>query len=131
MARSEFAAQSTFPPDVKYEAQICEAVAFARAHGYRLRSGRVTDAAGDTNELAGAQGIVAPAPQPEPVRAAPAAAAVPASGECDPSYSDVCIPPTWVSGDLDCGQIGFRRFTVLPPDPHNFDGDVDGVGCER
>lgn len=33
--------------------------------------------------------------------------------------------------DLDCGQIGFRRFQVAPPDPHGFDRDVDGIGCER
>jgi len=33
--------------------------------------------------------------------------------------------------DLDCGDIPFRRFTVLPQDPHRFDGsDNDGVGCE-
>ena len=32
--------------------------------------------------------------------------------------------------DLDCGDVEFRRFTVVPPDPHGFDGDSDGVGCE-
>jgi len=32
--------------------------------------------------------------------------------------------------DLDCGQISQRRFTVLAPDPHGFDADHDGVGCE-
>ena len=32
--------------------------------------------------------------------------------------------------DLDCGDIPQKRFTVLPPDPHRFDGDKDGVGCE-
>ena len=42
MARSGYAAQSTFPPDVKYEEQIREAVAFAREHGYGLWSGCVT-----------------------------------------------------------------------------------------
>jgi len=46
---------------------------------------------------------------------------------CDPAYPDVCIPPA--PPDLDCGDIGFREFRVLPPDPHNFDGDGDGVGC--
>lgn len=56
-----------------------------------------------------------------------AQAAAPTAG-CDPSYPDVCIPP--FPPDLDCGQIGARRFTVLPPDPHGFDGDGDGVGCE-
>jgi micrococcal nuclease len=47
---------------------------------------------------------------------------------CDPSYPGVCIPPPLP--DLDCGDISFRRFQVLPPDPHGFDRDNDGVGCE-
>ncbi len=49
-------------------------------------------------------------------------------GNCDPSYPGVCIPPA--PPDLDCGDIPYRRFKVLPPDPHRFDGDHDGVGCE-
>jgi micrococcal nuclease len=48
---------------------------------------------------------------------------------CDPSYPDVCIPPA--PPDLNCGDIPHRRFRVLPPDPHKFDGDKDGIGCER
>jgi micrococcal nuclease len=51
------------------------------------------------------------------------------SGRCDASYPDVCIPSP--PPDLDCGQIEHRRFRVLPPDPHGFDGrDDDGLGCE-
>jgi hypothetical protein len=51
------------------------------------------------------------------------------SGSCHPSYPDVCIPPP--PPDLDCADIPYRRFRVLPPDPHNFDGrDDDGIGCE-
>ncbi|MEE8363432.1 MAG: DUF1524 domain-containing protein [Dehalococcoidia bacterium] len=57
----------------------------------------------------------------------PTATATPAAS-CDPSYPTVCIPP--FPPDLNCGDIAFRRFTVLPPDPHRFDGDQDGVGCE-
>ena len=49
-------------------------------------------------------------------------------GNCDPAYPTVCIPPP--PPDLDCGDIAFRNFRVLAPDPHNFDGDGDGVGCE-
>lgn len=50
------------------------------------------------------------------------------AGNCDPAYPTVCIPPP--PPDLDCGDISFRRFTVLAPDPHGFDGDHDGIGCE-
>jgi len=59
---------------------------------------------------------------------------VPGQGEvvevttCHDSYPDFCIPPP--PQDLDCGDISQKNFTVLPPDPHNFDGDHDGVGCE-
>ncbi len=52
----------------------------------------------------------------------------PPVGNCDPSYPTVCIPPP--PPDLDCGDITYRNFTVLPPDPHRFDGDGDGIGCE-
>lgn len=52
----------------------------------------------------------------------------PPSTDCDPAYPDVCIPPP--PPDLDCADIAYRNFRVLPPDPHHFDGDGDGVGCE-
>lgn len=54
----------------------------------------------------------------------------PASGGdgCDPSYPDVCIPPP--PPDLDCAEIAERNFRVVGADPHRFDGDHDGVGCE-
>ncbi len=48
--------------------------------------------------------------------------------DCDPAYPDVCIPPP--PPDLDCADIPYRNFRVLPPDPHHFDGDGDGIGCE-
>ena len=47
---------------------------------------------------------------------------------CDPSYPTVCIDP--YPPDLNCGDIPDRRFQVNPPDPHGFDGDHDGIGCE-
>jgi endonuclease G, mitochondrial len=50
-------------------------------------------------------------------------------GNCSPAYPDVCIPPP--PPDLDCGDIEYKNFRVLSPDPHNFDGkDKDGLGCE-
>jgi micrococcal nuclease len=50
------------------------------------------------------------------------------SGRCDRSYPGVCIPPP--PPDLDCRDVPYKRFRVLPPDPHGFDGDRDGIGCE-
>lgn len=47
---------------------------------------------------------------------------------CDSSYPDICIPP--YPPDLDCGEIEFTNFRVYQPDPHGFDGDNDGIGCE-
>lgn len=49
-------------------------------------------------------------------------------GQCHPSYPDHCIPPP--PPDLNCDDVPWRNFTVLPPDPHNFDGNHNGIGCE-
>ena len=50
---------------------------------------------------------------------------------CDASYPGVCIQPYAAVGDLDCADVPYRSFRVLPPDPHGFDGrDDDGLGCE-
>ena len=48
--------------------------------------------------------------------------------DCDPSYPDFCILPP--PPDLDCSDVSEKKFTVLQPDPHGFDGDRDGLGCE-
>jgi len=48
--------------------------------------------------------------------------------ECDDSYPDVCITP--YPPDLDCGEIGYSNFRVIGNDPHGFDRDNDGIGCE-
>jgi hypothetical protein len=71
-----------------------------------------------------------PAPPPPTATPVPPPTAVPApASNCHPSYPTVCIPPP--PPDLDCGDIPYRRFTVVGSDPHRFDGDNDGIGCER
>ncbi|MEP0811607.1 thermonuclease family protein [Coleofasciculus sp. FACHB-SPT9] len=52
-----------------------------------------------------------------------------AQQNCSSAYPGVCIPPG--PPDLNCPDISYRNFKVLPPDPHGFDGDSDGVGCEK
>jgi len=73
------------------------------------------------------RGIWCPTATPLPT---PPAAIPSLDSVCDPSYPDpgVCIPS--YPPDLDCRDIGHRGFTVLPPDPHGFDDDNDGLGCE-
>jgi len=53
---------------------------------------------------------------------------VESENNCDPSYPDVCIPP-WPP-DLNCGDVRYVNFKVLPDDPHGFDDDNNGIGCE-
>jgi endonuclease YncB( thermonuclease family) len=63
-------------------------------------------------------GCRTPAPTPPP------------SGNCHPSYPTVCLP---LNHDVDCGEIPYRNFKVLEPDPYNLDGvgyRDDGIGCE-
>ena len=48
--------------------------------------------------------------------------------DCDSSYPNSCIssPPP----NLNCKDMSDKNFAVLPPDPHGFDRDEDGIGCE-
>lgn len=48
---------------------------------------------------------------------------------CDDSYPDVCITP--YPPDLNCGDISYKNFRVVGNDSHRFDGDKDGIGCEK
>ncbi len=52
---------------------------------------------------------------------------------CAASYPDCCIPPP--PPDLNCADVApHKNFTVLwnvpDPDPHHFDANKDGIGCE-
>jgi hypothetical protein len=47
---------------------------------------------------------------------------------CHPSYPNTCIPGP--PPNLSCGDIFARNFKVVGSDPHGFDGDNDGIGCE-
>lgn len=103
LVRRGFANAATYPPDVRYQELMLAAERQARDAGRGLWS----------------------ATPPPGTSALPSA---PAGGDCDPAYPGVCIPPP--PPDLDCADIPFRRFEVLPPDPHHFDGDHNGIGCE-
>jgi hypothetical protein len=63
---------------------------------------------------------------------APAPPPPPPTGNCAVSYPTVCIPRP--PPDLNCADIPYANFRVrwdvADPDPHHFDGNRDGVGCE-
>ncbi len=96
-----YAQAMTVPPDVSCAEAFRAAEAEARAAGRGL------------------WGLPAPTPTSAP------------AGNCHPAYPTVCIPPP--PPDLDCGDIPYRNFPVdhRYGDPHRFDGDKDGIGCER
>ena len=52
----------------------------------------------------------------------------PIQPHCDPAYLGVCIPSP--PPDLSCEDVEFRGFVALPPDPHGFDRNQNGIGCE-
>lgn len=97
-----FAQVSTFPPNVKYVDRFLEVQREARSADRGLWGSCQTE-----EETGGGGG---------------------GGGNCDPSYPDVCIPP--YPPDLDCGEISHTNLRVTGSDPHGFDGDNDGMGCE-
>jgi micrococcal nuclease len=98
-------------------------VPFRHVHAFRS-SERVARAAGRGLWGPPCRGLTragAPAPAPAPRDA-------PSDGRCDPNYTGACVPP--YPPDADCADVG-RPVTVVGADPHNFDSDGNGRGCER
>lgn len=155
MVRNGWAESDTYKPDDKYKEQLDAAEQFSiqKVLGVRLLCGKFGQPVGSApsgQQLREAQqrqpnqgqfaNIMsreqieaqksAPPPTAVPVVQQPAPAPAQATGDCDPAYPTVCIAPVWKVGDLNCKDVPYRRFQVNQPDPHNFDGDFDGVGCE-
>jgi hypothetical protein len=78
----------------------------------------------ELHPVVGFSGRCGGAPVPPPPK--------PGGGNCAASYPTVCIPPP--PPDLNCADIAYTNFRVrwdVPdPDPHHFDGNRDGIGCE-
>lgn len=117
LIRAGYAQRFRNTPNRRYVDELIAAEAFAERHDLGLWG--ACDADGLTQERAPT------APSPDPGEAA---GTLPPAAQCDPAYPDVCIPSP--PPDLQCSDLPFDRFRVLPPDPHNFDGNRDGVACE-
>jgi len=60
-----------------------------------------------------------------------ATSTTPTNTKCDPNYQG-CIPP--YPPDIDCTDIkrlGLAPIRVIGRDLHKFDGDGDGIGCDK
>lgn len=136
IVRSGYGEMTTYPPDLRYVEYLREAEAFARDFSLGLwqvcgdvgvsltgqpSTGPGARAVAASSEAGGDDGPLPAVPQP--------AGAIGVAAGCDGAYPGVCIPPA--PPDLDCGDIGLRAFAVRRPDPHRFDQDGDGIGCER
>lgn len=117
MVLDGYAVVATFPPNLRYVDRFVDFQRQAREanRGLWSRCGGADAPLTTTTSQA--------------LRSTPPRAGISGGGGCDPSYPGVCIPPA--PPDLDCPDIPHRRFQVLPPYPHRFDGnDDDGLGCE-
>lgn len=103
LVRDGYASVSTFPPNVAHADTFVALQREARDAG---------------------RGLWGSCPVTPKSTAAPDAA----GNGCDPAYPDACIPLS--PPDLDCGDITARGFRALAPDPHRFDSNGDGIGCE-
>jgi len=122
LVRQGYAGVATYPPDVKYQWRFSGAERAAREERAGLWSAcPVPPVSGEETPP--------PAPSPSPPPPPSPTPGPSPQPNCDPSYPTVCIPPP--PPDLDCSDIPYRRFEVRPPDPHRFDTDGDGIGCER
>jgi micrococcal nuclease len=115
LVKAGLAVARRYPPDVTM-AEVLEA-AEAEAHLRGLGVWAVPSTA-----LAAATTV---STTPTPTTKATTATVSPG---CHRSYPDFCIPSP--PPDLDCRDIPRSNFIVLPPDPHHFDGDNNGIGCE-
>lgn len=101
LVRQGYAQAYTVPPNVAHVDEFLALQADARDAGRGLWSA--------------CDDVVAASPAPRE------------EGGCDASYPDLCLPPP--PPDLDCRDVAERRFRVEGGDPHNFDGDRNGIGC--
>ena len=130
LVRLGFAQPATYPPDVAYQDLFVALQREARDGGLGLWGLPTNTPIPLPTNTPIPLPTFTPAPLPSytPVPVQPTPPPPPPAQNCDLHYPTVCIAP--YPPDLDCGDIPYRRFTVLQPDPHGFDGDNHGVGCE-
>jgi len=120
LVREGYAGQIPVAPNLRYAERFSAAEQVARNQGLGLWT---------VCAQPGSAGSAMPVP-PAPGEPVPPSTLLPGRPQvCDAAYPTVCIPPPPPS--LNCNEIRYRRFPVLPPDPHHFDPDENGIGCDK
>jgi micrococcal nuclease len=105
---------------------------FARLSAYRVGESAARGNAAGLWTACGATSPITTTAPTTTARTSTTVSTTTTAGNCAPSYPAVCIPPP--PPDLNCRDIRYTDFKVLwtvpDPDPHRFDGDHDGIGCE-
>jgi micrococcal nuclease len=107
-----FAQVTIFPPDDKYAGRLRAA---------EDRAKRADNGAWGTCPYFGAPATGGTGDGPDSNESV-------AAGNCDPNYQGACIPR--YPPDLDCSEVSASGFQSTGSDPHGFDDDADGTGCE-
>lgn len=133
LLRAGYAERYRNTPNDRYLPQLLDAEAFAQEYQLGLwgacdMPAQASASGGNTSGLTRLPTVPAGSSAPAAAAAPTAAPSSSASTGCDPAYPDVCIPP--YPPDLSCQDIPYDHIRVLPPDPHGFDGNHDGIGCE-
>lgn len=125
-----YALALTIPPNVRYAENFANAQRTARENGLGLWSG-CYDGPQEASDEGATVDVQPSSPQSTPAAPALKPQTPQSATACHQSYPDFCIlsPPPGLNCNSPALQ-GRRNFTVLPPDPHRFDADKDGVGCE-
>jgi len=131
LVRQGYAKSVTYPPDTSRQETLDAVEHQARGAALGLWAPTPTPIPPTFTPVPPSPTPLPPSPTRVPPTAVPPSPVPtqPPQQNCDPSYPDVCIPPP--PPDLDCGEIGYTNFRVVGSDPHGFDGDNDGIGCER
>ncbi|WP_083940330.1 thermonuclease family protein [Saccharomonospora saliphila] len=135
MVEDGYADAVLFPPNDRYWAQISAAREDAEAFGAGLWGECAS--AGEPEQTPPPQLPPEPEPQlefePQPEQPPELEPDLPYQPEPrdqpEPEPNDDYVVPA-PPPDLDCGEIADRNFPVRPGDPHRFDADGDGIGCE-
>ncbi|WP_310270321.1 thermonuclease family protein [Haloactinomyces albus] len=112
MVRGGFAEAELYQPNDKYWDRISAAEVDARSAGENLWGVCAPRGQPESTSESEAE----PEPQPEP------------RSKTDSGAGAYLFPPP--PPDKDCSQVSANNFRVRPGDPHRFDSNGDGIGCE-